>query len=127
MISSEDQEAIDLELKDLREDGFLGSEDEYACVRVMLSALALGSTNPDKVSKATGINRTKLREWFGNLRANGVIVTANGRSTGVWNVGWFDENGRLALVLDVLAAQGLVRRIPDDEVDPGPSSSVTPS
>ena len=54
MISPEDQEAIDLELKDLREDHTFGSEDEYDCVKAMLSALALHSNNPDLVGQEYG-------------------------------------------------------------------------
>ena len=127
MISPEDQEAIDLELKDLREDHTFGSEDEYDCVKAMLSALALHSNNPDLVAKSTGISRTKIREWFKNLRDNKVIeVGANGRSTGVWCVNWFDEYGRMALILDVCTALGFIRRVAPDEVDPEPSSDVSP-
>jgi hypothetical protein len=126
VISPEDQEAIDLELKELREDNSFGTEEEYDCVRAMLSGLALHSNNPDKVAKATGISRTKIREWFQNLRNNKVIeVGPNGRSTGVWRVNWFEEHGRMALILDTLIALGFIRRV-EDEVDPEPSSNVSP-
>lgn len=127
MISLDDQKAIDLELKALREDNSFSTEDEYNCVRAMLSSLALQSNNPDKVAKATGISRTKIREWFKNLRDNGTIEVNSGRSTGVWRVNWFEEDGRLALILDVMCAMGQIRRVPEDEVDPDPSSNVSPT
>jgi len=51
---------------------------------------------------------------------------ANGRSTGVWCVNWFDEYGRMALILDVCTALGFIRRVAPDEVDPEPSLDVSP-
>lgn len=114
MLSPEDQEAIDNLIRDLVQGHAFNDDDGYACARAMLSALALGTNNPDKVAMVTGCNRTKIRGWFTNLRANQVIeVDAKGKSTGVWCVDWFEEDGLLHLIMDVMCAQGLIRRVKD--------------
>ncbi len=114
MISPKDQAEIEKNIQQLQEFRSFDSEESYVCARAMLSALALGTNNPDKVAQATGLNRTKIREWFTNLRANQVIeVDAKGKSTGVWCVDWFEEDGLLHLILDVMCAQGLIQRVKD--------------
>lgn len=111
-ISPEDQRVINEVIEGLVQQHAFDSEESYVCARAMLSALALGTNNPDKVAKAIGFNRTKIREWFTNLRTSQVIeVDAKGKSTGVWCVDWFEEHGLMHLIMDVACAQGLLRRV----------------
>lgn len=115
-ISPEDQGVINEVIEGLVQQHAFDSEESYVCARAMLSALALGTNNPDKIAKITGCNRTKIRGWFTNLRVNQVIeVDDKGKSTGVWCVGWFEEDGLLHLIMDVMCAQGLLRRVDSPE------------
>jgi hypothetical protein len=122
-ISSEDQKSIEETLKALLDMNAWDSTEQegYLCAKAMLSSLVLKTTNPDKVSKASQINRDKIRLWFKNLRKSLIIeVDEKGRSTGYWRVGWFEENGFMHLIMDVMCAQGLlVRQDPVDPAVPG--------
>jgi len=107
-----DLAAIDATLRRLRELNAFDEEEHYLCSKALLYGLCLKTINPDKIAAQAQINRTKLRWWFKNLKLSKVIVVdGKGRGTGVWRVGWFEEDdGLLHFILDVMCAVGEIVR-----------------
>lgn len=96
-----------------RMDPNFGPSDEgFMHAMLMLGALSVGPSIV-RLSKAMGIPRATIRPISKALRANGIWVR------GMTRARWFDsKTGGIAFWCDVLAAQGLLNRVPAQEEGP---------
>jgi hypothetical protein len=96
------------EIQQILDDSRVVEEDQRIAGRLMLAMVLCGTTNADKIAKVTGTNRELCRVVFRRLRDNGIIM-----APGTIDVQWFNDNPELAVlafIMDILVAQGSVRR-----------------
>ena len=82
--------------------------EQRMCGRLLFALVFCGTTNPDKLAKAAGLNRDFCRLVCKRLRKNGVI---EGRRT--LRVEWFSDDAgisEVSFIADTLVAQGAVVR-----------------
>jgi len=76
----------------------------FGTMLFMLASAAVTGPNADKTAKFCHLPRSYVRERARRLRDNGVW---KGRKL---MVDWFEDNGALSLICDVLVAEGMLRR-----------------
>ena len=87
------------------------TEPQKVIIKLLFSILFCRTSNPDKLTKTTGINRDLCRLYCKRLRENGIIA-----SRGVLRVDWFEEDHpEMCLLMDILVAEGTILRGTDDE------------
>ncbi len=91
--------------KTMREDfGF--TEVQYKNLLLLLGAVQVGHSLT-KISRFTGLSAGFIRRRKQKLRDAGIWT-----DDGITDCQWFKEHGEIALVLDVLVLEGMVKRVP---------------
>ena len=98
--------------------------DHRDTAKLLLYAIMVG-TNPDKIAKASGLNRDVVRAKAATLRENRVFVTEAFKKPGVIAYSAKDDQeANVEFLLWVLCAEGLVRQVFDE---PGNQDAPTAS
>ena len=95
-------------------DGWTADSQDFQAGLVMLAALEIRTTEPEAISRFTGVSLPQVEQFAERLRDNGIW-----QSDGTIVAEWAEpENGWLAFMLDVWVATGdLERARSDDETN----------